>query len=83
MNGALATAELALVLLVTRGAGPADHGADRKIDGHRLITAVPPQATGSCGMSSAAGGGGHVTVWVSARSSILGRMRTASWPGPG
>ncbi len=47
---------------------PADHGG-------------PPQATGSCGRSSAAGGGGHVTVWVPARSSILGRMRTASWPG--
>jgi hypothetical protein len=40
VNGALATAELALVLWVTRGAGLADHGADRKIDGHRLITAV-------------------------------------------
>jgi hypothetical protein len=32
-------------------------------------------------MSSAAEGGGHVKVWVPARSSILGQMRTASWTG--
>jgi hypothetical protein len=40
VNGALATAELALVLWVTQGAGLADRGAERKIDGHRMITAV-------------------------------------------